>query len=84
MSDGPGGFGSEYLTDGMSEDFLSAPKLNTNRTGLPYSNASNHILRETLAARDVAIVLKNQMQEMYDAILANPAGNDIAALDARP
>jgi len=81
---GPGYFASEYLTEGFSENHLSPPTLNPNKTGLPYTNASNHILRQTLAARDVVIVIKNDLDQILVDIQAGIAGSDIAALPARP
>ncbi len=81
---GPGYFASEYLTEGFSENHLTPPTLNPNKTGLPYSNASNHILRQTLAARDVVIVLKNELEQTLADIQAGVLSVDIAALQARP
>lgn len=59
---GPGGFDSEFLTQGFAENHLTPPTLNPNKTGLPYTNSSNHILQQTLAARDVALEVQTELQ----------------------
>ena len=59
---GPGGFDSEFLTQGFAENHLTPPVLSPNRTGLPYTNASNHILRETLAARDATVIIRTELE----------------------
>lgn len=81
---GPGSFDSEFLTEGFAENHLTPPRLNSNRTGLPYTNASNHILRQTLAARDVVVTIRNELNAILDAIQAADSGNDLSALTARP
>lgn len=81
---GPGYFASEYLTEGFAENHLTPPTLNPNKVGLPYTNASNHILRETLAAKQTVIVIKNELEQTLEDIQAGIAGSDIAALPARP
>ena len=81
---GPGGFQSEYMNEGVSENHLRGATLSPNKTGLPYSNASTEIYRKTLEARDAAIAVAESLTALEATLLASAAASDIAALPARP
>lgn len=67
-----------YLDDGIQENYLSPAKKPLSSSGKPYSSSSNHILRQTLEARDQAVAVLSELQEAQLLIV------NIAALTPRP
>lgn len=79
------GFAQEYLNESVSENFLTPPKPGTNPTGPPYTNSSNHILKQTLEARDATQAILTETQALVDGINAGSIGGvDLTSLPARP
>jgi len=67
-----------YTDDGIQENYLTPPKKPLSSAGKPYSNSSNHILRQTLEARDQALKALDQLEEAQLLVV------NVAALSPRP